>query len=232
MEEREMRDEDELNLLDFFRVIWKYKILIVLIVIATCTISWVNNIRAPKIYESTATALPPESETKSMGSLSQFTQGVVGQMLPSLSYGSSTNMVLAMLKSRRMAEDIIKNYGLKKRWKAEFLIDAIGRIKGNTRISVSEEGVIAIAVESEDSQLAANIANFYVSNLNTMNEQLELSSSKPVVRSIDIAKPAEKKSKPVIRKNVMMAGLGALLLGIFLAFLKEYINRHKEKLNV
>jgi len=230
MDQREIMEEDEINLLDYFRVVWKYRKTMIAVFFAVTIITLINNVMAPVIYQSTASVLPPEIENKGAGALSQISQGLVGRMLPNLSAGgSTTNTVIAMLKSRRMANDIIEKFNLKKLWEQKFVSDTIRDVQGGTSVEISQEGVISITVESTDKQLAADIANFYVSNLNRMNEELELSSAKPVVRILDVAKPAEKKSKPTIRKNVMLSGIAALFLGIFIAFLLEYLDKLKIK---
>ena len=228
-----MIEEDELNLLDYWQVIWKQKVLIILVVLIASVITLVKDLKMNPIYEATAAVLPPETESSSGGgSLAALSKGLASNFLPNLLAGNSnTNTVIAMLKSRRMAEDIIDKFELKKQWKEQYQIDTVTRVQAGTKISISSENVISITVESADKKLVADIANFYVANLNKMNEELELSSSKPVVRVLDMAQPAEKKSKPAIKKDVLLAGMGALLIGIMLAFLREGIARQKAKEN-
>ena len=48
---------------------------------------------------------------------------------------------------------------------------------------------------------------------------------------LDPAIPAERKSKPLISLNMLIAGVLALFLGIFLAFFLEYLERMKREIN-
>jgi uncharacterized protein involved in exopolysaccharide biosynthesis len=63
-------------------------------------------------------------------------------------------------------------------------------------------------------------------------EQAKIAEARdtPMVQVLDKAVPAERKSKPSTRKNVAIAGLLSLFLGILLAFFLEYVDRiRKEK---
>ena len=58
-------------------------------------------------------------------------------------------------------------------------------------------------------------------------EQAKIAEARdtPTVQVLDPAIPAEMKSKPRIRLNMMIAGVLALFLSIFLAFFLEYLDR-------
>jgi uncharacterized protein involved in exopolysaccharide biosynthesis len=72
--------------------------------------------------------------------------------------------------------------------------------------------------------------------LTSQYEQAKITEARdtPTVQVLDPAIPAEKKSKPSIRLNMMIAGVLALFVGIFLAFFLEYLQRIKtqDKLRV
>ena len=63
--------------------------------------------------------------------------------------------------------------------------------------------------------------------LTSQYEQAKLAEARdtPTVQVLDPAIPAEMKSKPRIRLNMMIAGVLALFLSIFLAFFLEYLDR-------
>lgn len=222
-----MDTEKEATLRDYGRVLWKRRGEIIAVLLAVEIITLVVSLTMPKIYQSTASVLPPEIEKQGLGALSTFG---LGRQLPDLFSGASTSdTIIAMLKSRRMAEDIVREFNLRRFYRKEYVIDAIKTLKNSTRISRSKEDVISIRVASKDRNLAARTANFYVANLNTMNDELELTSAKPIVRVLDVAKPAEKKWKPCIRKNLLAAGLLALTGAIFISFLREQAAGAKQK---
>jgi uncharacterized protein involved in exopolysaccharide biosynthesis len=60
-------------------------------------------------------------------------------------------------------------------------------------------------------------------------EQARISEARdtPTVQVLDPAIPAERKSRPKIALNVLIAGILSLLIGIFWAFLREALDRRK-----
>jgi uncharacterized protein involved in exopolysaccharide biosynthesis len=62
-------------------------------------------------------------------------------------------------------------------------------------------------------------------------EQAKLTEARdtPTVQVLDPAIPAERKSRPKISFNLLIAGMLSLLIGIFWAFLREALNRRKAR---
>jgi uncharacterized protein involved in exopolysaccharide biosynthesis len=67
--------------------------------------------------------------------------------------------------------------------------------------------------------------------LTSQNEQAKIAEARdtPTVQVLDPAIPAEKKSKPSIRLNMLIAGVLALFVGIFVAFFLEYLDRIRSR---
>ena len=65
--------------------------------------------------------------------------------------------------------------------------------------------------------------------LTSQLEQVKLAEARntPTVQVLDPAVPAEKKSKPRILLNMVLAGVLSLFLSIFLSFFLEYLERMK-----
>ena len=220
MDKEMQNSERDLTLLDYWRVIWRRRWIIIGLFFISVISTMFVGLKSPKIYESTASVLPPEMGESSARRLS--VPGFIAERIPSLSGGPTpTNIIVAMLKSKRMAEDIVRRFNLKEFYNVDYLADAIRAIQEATKIEVSKESLISVTVESPDPKLAADIANFYVENLDVMNEELKISTTKPIVRILDIAKPAPRKSKPRIRTNMMVSGVISLFVAIFIVFLLE-----------
>ncbi len=62
-------------------------------------------------------------------------------------------------------------------------------------------------------------------------EQAEITEARdmPTVQVLDPAKPAKKESRPSMKLNVMLAGILALCVGVFLAFVMEYFQKVREQ---
>lgn len=179
---RSWPDEDEINLLDYWRVIWSYKWLI----IALCSISviaaLVFSLLSPKIYESKATILAPKEGgggnlLSALGAIGVggLAQQIGGISIPSLTPNRDT--LISILKSRTIAQKLVDQFELKEYYKSKHLEDAIKSLRDATRVTVSKEGVVSIEVEDKDPKLAASIANAYVEHLDRLMTQFGTGSA-------------------------------------------------------
>lgn len=175
--------EDEVNLLDYWRVVWKRRWLIGGLFTAAVLTAMVVSLLMPKIYESTATLLPSLDSKEGGGLGALLAASGAGGAAQSLGISlpgapaTPTDIFVAMLKSRIMADDVIAKFGLKERYEAKTLEDARKKLESNTKITVTKEKVIKITVEEKDPQLAADIANYYVATLDRLNRTLNVTKA-------------------------------------------------------
>ena len=156
---------------DSWHVIWRHRVMIaVLCGIAMATTFAVSRV-LPKVYVSRASLLVPREGSGSafVGGLATATallQQVPGLAVPSLT--PNRDMLLGILKSRSVGEATVRRFGLQERYRGRYLVDAIEQLQRNTDISLTREGVITIQVEDIDPRVAAEITNFYVSELDRL----------------------------------------------------------------
>ena len=297
--------DEEINLLDYWRIIWKRRWLIGRLCVVSVLTAMVLSVLMPKIYASSTTFWLPALDSKEGGGLGGLLAAAGGggaAQSPGISLpgapATPTDVFMSMLKSRIMADEVIRQFDLQTVYEAKTMQDGRKALEGNTKIAVSKEKVITITVEAELPQLAADIANFYVTHLDRLNrtlnvtkagqtrvflerrlaetkinlvreeealkefqiknravalepqaqammqaaamvqaqiyamlisqyEQAKLAEARdtPTVQVLDPAIPAEKKSKPRIGLNMMIAGVLALVVGVVLAFALEYVGR-------
>ena len=171
-ETREDWQDDEINLLDYWRVLKKRSwIILGLTFISAFAAGYYSYFILPKIYESTATILAPrESAGGGAGLAAALAASGAGQFLGGVlpGGGTSRDAFVAILKSRTMAQALADQFNLKEYYKTKFIDDTIGSLQGATNISVSKEGVISVKVEDKDPKLAADVANAYVTSLDRM----------------------------------------------------------------
>jgi len=173
--------EDEVTLLDYWRVIRKRRRLIGGLCVSAVLAALAVSLLLPKIYESTATLLPSLDSKEGSGLGALLAATGAGGAAQSLGFSlpgapvTPTDIFVSMLKSRIMADSVIERFDLKALYQAKTMQDARKALQDNTRISISKEKVIKIIVEAESPQLAADIANFYVSNLDRLNQTLNVS---------------------------------------------------------
>ena len=137
----------------------------------------------PKIYESTSSVLP-QLESKEGGALAALltSPGAAG-MAQNLGLGlpglptTPTDVFVSILKSRLMADEVITKFDLMNRYREKTMVDTRKELEDHLRITVTKEKVIKVAVEDEDPQVAADIANFYVANLDRLNRTVTVSKA-------------------------------------------------------
>jgi tyrosine-protein kinase Etk/Wzc len=175
--------QQDVTLLDYWNVLWKRRRLLSGLFTVAVTAGLIISLLLPKIYESTATLLP-QLESNEMGGLGALLSasgaGSAAQSLGiSLPGAPATpvDLFVAMLKSRIMADAAIKQFNLMALYETKTLEDARRHLQEDTRISVTKEKVIKVTVEGTSAQLAADLANFYVSQLDHLNRNLNVSKA-------------------------------------------------------
>ena len=182
-------EEDEVTLLDYWRVIRKRQRMITGLFCTAVLLAMVVSLLLPKVYESTASILPQIDSKEGLGGLGSLLalSGSGGAGTGALAQGlaitlpgmpaTPTDIFVAMLKSRVMADEVIKQFDLMKVYEAETRQDARKALASDTKIVVTKEKVIKVTVEARRPQLASDIANFYVANLDRLNRKLNVTKS-------------------------------------------------------
>ena len=182
----EMEREDEINLLDYWRVIRKrWKIIAWIFGVSVIT-AGVISLLMTQIYRAKATIMPIESSGGQVSAALRSLESLpfVGGMVPSVG-GASVNKLMAVLQSRTVAEDVIKGLNLIKVFFEEpqdeppTLQDAVRVLTEDmTEITDDKKGLISIAVEYKDPMVAADIANQYTAALQIFLSENALSVEK------------------------------------------------------
>jgi len=228
--------------LDFVKIVWRRKIMLIALFAASVIVTMAVSLLLPKYYRSEAVILTIAPESGGLGaalSASPF-GGVISGSLGGLS--SPADKILVFLKSRTVAETVIKRFDLlrvfneskwdtiKGTWKIsekpplmEEAVRELGKKVASFR--KSREGAITITVEWKDPKLAAQIANYYVVAL---AEFMKDKSVNTTIQIVDPAVPAEKKSSPKIGQNMTMAGILSLFIGVLISFILEHLSMQRK----
>ena len=172
-------DEEEINLLDYWRVIHKRRKLIGAIVGATFIISIIVSLILPKKYTATASVLPPVQGNSMASSIMSRLPGGLGGLASSfLGVSTPVDVWMAILKSQTIRDAIIKRFDLMKVFKVDTMDDARKTLSSMVSINKSKEGVISISVEDKNPKRAAAIANAYVEELDRVNKNMTMTAGR------------------------------------------------------
>ncbi len=183
-------EEDEIDLLDYWRVVWKRRRMILAASLAAALAAVVISLLMPNIYRAQVLLAPAHGEEGKQGGLSSALGGLGGLAsmagIP-LGGGGDTAENLAVLKSRAFIWQFVKENKLMpilfaddwdaehKRWKEDDSkkrpsLWSAYRVFTNSVMKVNTDkktGLVTISVEWRDPVLAAKWANALVRRLNT-----------------------------------------------------------------
>jgi uncharacterized protein involved in exopolysaccharide biosynthesis len=172
-------DADEINLVDYLRVISKHRRMIFWICAITVVITAVISMFLPKMYAATTSVVPPmdvmQREALMAGGLDTVRSSILRNVMDVTSISA---MYVGILQSRSVADALIERFDLGKVYKVEHGFSIVRQILRNrTSIKVTKDGIVAITVEDRDPCRAANLANAYVEELDRQNKRLSTGQS-------------------------------------------------------
>ena len=196
---------EEINLFRIAKIVLKHKKIILAFSAATTLISLGLNLLRPNLYTSTATLMPIEkAQSPNLASMLGTMGGGFSMLASQVGIGDNgaTEKFVTVLQTRTMAETIISKNKLmpilfKDRWNHEnhswkvpvikiiprqsppSMQDAVRALAKSTTIkSDKKSGVVSVSVTTWEPQIAAQVANAYVDELDTYLKTNALSTAK------------------------------------------------------
>lgn len=169
---------------EFLIVIVKYRWFLILFISITTIGAATYALLAPKWYRSTASVFPAEKNDplSMLTGLSGLAKGFsASKGLAALTGGSSeADRFVAILKSATVTSDVINRFELKKEYDrvGDYFEKVVKDWEDNLELEIQDEGNLTISVLDKDPQKAADIANYLVARLNTINTQLSVTNAK------------------------------------------------------
>jgi len=168
-----LKEADEINLLDYVKVIWKHKILIIFIVcIVTAATAIISLLQTP-IYEAKAVIIPSGVVSKDTGPAS-FLASQFGIAPPTTPISAE---IVNILKSLTLKEKIINRYNLlplffgKKPSKEQSGDDpmwaGIRYLASITKVNfIQRDNIVEISIQFNDPKIVRDLVNYTLAELN------------------------------------------------------------------
>ncbi|MBW6511766.1 MAG: lipopolysaccharide biosynthesis protein [Desulfuromonadaceae bacterium] len=169
--------DDEINLLEYLLVLAKNWRTIVAVCGVTFVLACGVTLLMPNIYTATTRIMPP-SESK--GGLASMLGGMsdLAALAGVSAGGGSGDLYVAMLKSRSVSDAIIDRFDLMNVYEQDYRVKMYVKLSKLVDVSLGKkDGMIAVSVEDEKPERAADIANAFVEELQKLNLQLNLNSA-------------------------------------------------------
>ncbi|MFC1528788.1 GumC family protein [Candidatus Latescibacterota bacterium] len=167
----------DINLMDYFFLIFKARKFIFWNFIIVTILAAVISLLLPKYYKSVALMLPPQ-ETKQAFGFSDVLASLPVTKLQLGSQGSPVDLAIGILKSETVVISIIDKFNLVKEYGVENRDQARAILKRLTEISLTKEGLVEVEVQASTPLGAADMANMYVSTLDSLKQVINQRKAK------------------------------------------------------
>jgi uncharacterized protein involved in exopolysaccharide biosynthesis len=168
---------DEFSLLDFLLVLARDRRLVLGLPAAAGVVALIVALLLPKWYAATAKLMPPQQSQSSAFAILGQLGGLPSGPTQALGLKNPSDIYVAMLKSRTIADRLVERFDLKKVYDEDLFVDTRKELARNSVFSASRDGVITIEVEDKDPKRAADMANAYVEGLRNLSGQLAVSEA-------------------------------------------------------
>jgi uncharacterized protein involved in exopolysaccharide biosynthesis len=165
---------DTIRFVDFVLPLVRRRRMIVSIVLVAAIVSVVAALLWPKSWRATVTLLPPERRMDNPMFIPGSFEGL-GASLRGITLrhvATPTDIFIAILDSRNVAEALVQRFGLQEEYDVESVQKAAQRLQKSTNIFVTQDGTIRIAAVASSAAGAAELANAYVEELDRVNLSL------------------------------------------------------------
>ncbi|MCK4233197.1 hypothetical protein KAX75_02125, partial [candidate division WOR-3 bacterium] len=102
--------------------------------------------------------------------------GTLSRMLPGMA--TLSDLFAKELKSRRIMTEVLKKNDLLNIYKAKLVTDGLKKLQSCTTVEVTPEGIITISVTEKTPELASQIANSFVEELDKFNRDVNMTVGK------------------------------------------------------
>jgi uncharacterized protein involved in exopolysaccharide biosynthesis len=164
--------ESELDLIELIKVMRKNKFVILKFSLVPAILTAIVLLIMKPYYAGIASFLPPNSmSTGASAILGQLgVLGMAGGALGGLK--DPTLIYVGILESRSVADDLIQQFDLTKKYKTKKLSQTENVLKAHTKIAAGKDSIVVITVKEGDPKLAADLANAYLAALHKLNDRI------------------------------------------------------------
>ncbi|MCC6503773.1 MAG: hypothetical protein IT362_11660 [Deltaproteobacteria bacterium] len=165
--------------MEYWRVLVKFRKLILVIISSAIVLSTVISFLLPKVYLAKASIMPPQQENSiAAGLVSNLTGGLGNIAGDFLGMESPADIWVGVLNSNTVKDAIIDRFDLRKIYKEDTIEETRAKLDKHVSVAKSKEQIISITVEDRDPERAAMMANAFVGVLDEVNKKVSMSNGR------------------------------------------------------
>ena len=169
-------NDDEISLLDLLQVIVENLRILILAPLGVGILALGISFFIPPSFTAN-TAFLPQQQASAAASMLLPLGAIGGIACAAAEIKDLADQYVAFLQSRAVQDALIKRFDLQERYQQDFQESTRKTLAGMSKISAGKDGLITIAVEEEDPQIAADIANAYVDELSQLLSRLAVTEA-------------------------------------------------------
>lgn len=171
-------EEKEFDFVELLIMLAKHKKLVIGLPVLAAILAAALSFALPNVYRAGIKLLPPQQGQSGAAALLAQLGGVASVVAGGGGGPKNPNDVyIAMLKSRTVADRLIRRFDLAKVFDAKSPEEARKALEANTTVLTAKDGLITLDVESSDKKLVAPLANAYVEELLQLNNTLAVTEA-------------------------------------------------------
>ncbi len=166
--------DDEIDLLDYLRVIWRYRWMTAILCFVAMSLVVSLSLLKPRQYQAAVTVVPPLDilQRESAGGLGALSNPLIRQMIDTTT-DSISKMYVEILESREVADALIDRFHLLEAYgRVKYRADARKQLQKNTKVETTDGGAVRVTILDRDPNRVAALANAYIEELDRQNKRL------------------------------------------------------------
>ena len=156
---------------EIFKIIWSKRIFILLFVITITSTSIVISFLLPKWYKASATITTQSNSSSIFDNMGTLTSMGISRVLGGF---DNQNRFISILKSRTILDKVIEEFNFQKKYDMESISDIREKLKKNLKVELGEELQINITFYDKDQDQVADIVNYIIYCLDSINIGLNM----------------------------------------------------------
>jgi tyrosine-protein kinase Etk/Wzc len=164
--------DEEIKLWDLLIVLAQHKRLLIRVPLICAIVAAVASLFLHDRFTADTKILAPQRSPSIATAMLGQLGPLAGVAANTLGLQNPSQMYVSMLKSRTVADAVIKKFDLLNVYGVKHLSDAEAILADNTSISASNDGIITVSVEDTNAKRAADVANNYVEQLQALTQTL------------------------------------------------------------
>jgi tyrosine-protein kinase Etk/Wzc len=173
----DVREDDEISLLDLLQVVVDNLRLLVLAPLAAGLLALGITFAIAPTYTATTKFMPPQQQQSSAAAMLASLGALGGLAGAASGLKSPADQYVAFTKSRSVQDALIGRFELMARYKSDFKQDARRELEGNVKIISGKDGLITIDASDKDPAFAAQLANAHIEELGKLLNRLAVTEA-------------------------------------------------------